>query len=156
MPASATASKLTEQLLLRPEGATMDDIVAVTGGPQYNVLRRLRARGYHLRSAKEGRRTRYFAVAPVTGAARATMSEKGHVTVPKAILDAAGIRNPTTVTFTVEGDGHIAIRPAARPIAELRGILPRPKRALSLEEIDEAVATAVGADYLRSLRRETS
>jgi bifunctional DNA-binding transcriptional regulator/antitoxin component of YhaV-PrlF toxin-antitoxin module len=148
-----TASKLAERLLLRPEGATMDDIIGATGGPQYNVLRRLKARGYQVRSAKEGRRTRYFAVAPVAAPMRASISARGQVTLPTAILDAAGLPSPGTVTVSVERDGHIAIRPAPQSLADLRGILPRPKRAVSVEEMEEAIGRAVAADYLRSVRR---
>jgi len=59
-------TKIAEQMMTRPDGATMDEIVAATGGPQYNVLRRLEGRGYRIRKVKEGRATRYFAKAPAT------------------------------------------------------------------------------------------
>ena len=54
-------TKLAERLVTQPNGATMAEIVAATGGPQYNVLKRLEARGYRLRKVKEGKETRYFA-----------------------------------------------------------------------------------------------
>ena len=40
-----TKSTLAEQMLTAQSGATMDEIIAATGGPQYNVLRKLEARG---------------------------------------------------------------------------------------------------------------
>jgi hypothetical protein len=44
-----TSSKLAEQLLARPEGASMQEIIAATGRPQYNVLARLEGRGWRVR-----------------------------------------------------------------------------------------------------------
>ena len=40
-----TKSTLAEQMLTAQSGATMDEIIAATGGPQYNVLRILRGAG---------------------------------------------------------------------------------------------------------------
>jgi hypothetical protein len=56
-------TKLAEQLVTQPSGATMAEIIAATGGPQYNVLKRLVARGYRVSKVKEGKETRYFAEA---------------------------------------------------------------------------------------------
>jgi sugar-specific transcriptional regulator TrmB len=57
-------TKLAERLVTKPGGATMAELIAATGGPQYNVLKRLEARGYRVRKVKEGKETRYFAAAP--------------------------------------------------------------------------------------------
>ena len=57
-------TKLAERLLARPNGATMAEIIAATGGPQYNVLKKLEGRGYRIRKVKEGKETRYFAEPP--------------------------------------------------------------------------------------------
>lgn len=40
-------SRQAEKLLTSAEGATMDELIAATGGPQYNLLRRLEAQGYN-------------------------------------------------------------------------------------------------------------
>ena len=48
-------TKLAEQLLTQPGGATMAEIIAAAGGPQYNVLKKLEARGYRIRKIKEGK-----------------------------------------------------------------------------------------------------
>ncbi len=69
-------TKKAERLMTRPDGATMDEIVAVTGGPQYNVLRRLEGRGYRIRKVKEGRATRYFAAPPASPSYVATVTSK--------------------------------------------------------------------------------
>jgi bifunctional DNA-binding transcriptional regulator/antitoxin component of YhaV-PrlF toxin-antitoxin module len=55
------------------------------------------------------------------------------------------------VLFIVEDDGAVRMRAANRDISSLIGILPRPKRAATLDEIEEsigraAVARALGHD----------
>ncbi|MEJ2435479.1 MAG: hypothetical protein P8Y53_20865, partial [Pseudolabrys sp.] len=50
-------AKLAEQMLTRPGGATMREIIAATGGPQYNKLKQLEGLGYAVSKAKEGRET---------------------------------------------------------------------------------------------------
>ncbi|MGA8155242.1 MAG: hypothetical protein WB822_03315, partial [Rhodoplanes sp.] len=86
-------TKLAEQLLVRPEGATMDEIVAATGGPQYNVLRKLEGRGYRIRKVKEGRATRYFATPPDAPSFEATITSKGQVTIPQDVRDRLRLRS---------------------------------------------------------------
>ena len=57
-------TKIAERLFSRPEGATMAEVIAATGARQHNLLERLKARGFTVRSRKEGRTTRYWAVPP--------------------------------------------------------------------------------------------
>src|ERR1700730_16005315 len=85
-------TKVAERLLTRPAGATMREIIAATGGPQYNELKRLRARGYTIRSAQEGNETRYFALPPAAPAFEATVTSKGQVTIPQEIRESLGVR----------------------------------------------------------------
>ena len=82
-------SKMAERLLTAPAGATMDEIVAATGGPQYNVLRRLEGRGYTVRKVKEGRVTRYFAEPPPAPSFEANRDEQGAGHDPKGDSRAA-------------------------------------------------------------------
>ena len=78
-------TKLAERLLARPNGATMAEIIAATGGPQYNVLKKLEGRGYRIRKVKEGKETRYFAEPPAAPFYEATITSKGQVTIPKEL-----------------------------------------------------------------------
>ena len=71
------------------------------------------------------------------------MTSKGQITLPKEIRLKLGLKQGDRVRFLVEDDGRVRLLPAKRDIAELMGILPRPKRTLSLDEIDEAVQKAV-------------
>ena len=73
----------------------------------------------------------------------AKMTSKGQITLPKEIRLKLALKQGDRVRFLVEDDGRVRLLPAKRDIAELMGILPRPKRTLSLDEIDEAVQKAV-------------
>lgn len=76
------------------------------------------------------------------------MSSKGQITLPKDIRDRLGLKQGDRIRFIVEDDGKVRLLPAKRDISELFGILPKPKRALSLDEIDEIVQTTVARHVL--------
>lgn len=142
-----------ELLMTRPEGATMDEILAATGGSyQYNAKRRLEARGYRIKTRKEGRLTRYWAEAPHGRAFEATVTSKGQVTIPKEVREHLGVRAGGKLQFTLEADGRVVVRPASLSISRLFGILGKPPRSATLEEMDEAIRKAAVDRYLRSKR----
>jgi antitoxin PrlF len=146
-------TKIAEQLMTRPDGATMDEIVAATGGPQYNVLRRLQGRGYRIRKVKQGRTTRYFAEAPRAPAYEAAVTDKGQVTIPKEIRDRLNLRAGARVRFNLE-DGRIVLTRAGTRLADLFGILGKPPRSATLEQMDQAIRDAAVARYLRAVGKK--
>lgn len=145
-------TRLAEQLLTRPGGATMAEIIAATGGPQYNVLKKLQARGYRMRKVKEGNATRYFAEPPAVQSYEAAMTRNGQVTIPKGVRECLGAGAGGKVRFDVEQDNRVVLRATGPSLLDLVGILPKPKRAMTLEEMDEAIARGAIARYLRSKR----
>src|SRR5580658_271752 len=131
-------SRQAEKLLTSAEGATMDELIAATGGPQYNLLRRLAAQGYKIRKIKEGRATRYRAIAPQQGSFEMQVSSKGQVTLPKEVRERLGVRSGSRLHGSIEGDRMVIAKGGG--IEDLFRILPKPKRARSLEEIEEGIA----------------
>ncbi len=77
------------------------------------------------------------------------MTSKGQITVPKDVRLKLGLKPGDRVRFLVEADGRVRLLPAKRDIGELVGILPKPKRALTIEEMDEAIARAVAEKFAR-------
>jgi len=77
------------------------------------------------------------------------MTSKGQITVPKDIRQKLHLKPGDRVRFIVEDDGRIRLLPAKRDISELFGMLPKPKRAYSLEEIDEGIRQHVIKKYTR-------
>jgi antitoxin PrlF len=72
------------------------------------------------------------------------VTDKGQVTLPKAIRDPLGIRPGTRIDFEVQPDGTLKVRVLTRGAAGLFGLIARPgEAARSLEEIDAGIATAV-------------
>jgi AbrB family looped-hinge helix DNA binding protein len=79
----------------------------------------------------------------------ARMTSKGQITVPKDVRLKLGLKPGDRVRFLVEADGRVRLLPAKRDIGELVGILPKPKRALTIEEMDEAIARAIAGKFAR-------
>lgn len=148
------ATKVAERLFTQASGATMPEIIAATGGPQYNVLRGLEARGYRVRKVKEGRGTRYFAEAPAAPSCEATVTSKGQVTLPKELRERLRLREGDKVRFTAEQGGRIVVARAGHSIRDMFGILGKPPRSLTLKEMDEVIRQAAVDRFLRAVGRK--
>jgi AbrB family looped-hinge helix DNA binding protein len=145
-------SKTAERLFSRAEGATMEEVVAATGGRQHNMLERLKARGFTVRSRKEGRTTRYWAIPPATSSFPATITAKGQVTIPQEVRTRLGIRRGDKIRFVVEPDGRVMLLRGTGTIEDLFGILGKPPRRLTLEQIEEGIVDAAVERATRGLR----
>jgi antitoxin PrlF len=145
--------KIAEELLTDPKGATMAEVSQATGGPQYNLLRKLESRGYRIRKVKEGRMTRYFAAPPARPSFESTLTSTGQVTVPKPVREKLGLHARSKMRFVIEEDGRVVVTPAYTRLADLAGILGKPRRSMTLEEMDDAIADAVVARYRRAVGR---
>jgi AbrB family looped-hinge helix DNA binding protein len=146
------ATKLAEDLLSGPGGATMAEIIRATGGPQYNVLTKLEGRGYSIRKVKEGRTTRYFATPPTAPSFEATVTRQGQMTIPKDVRERLGVRAGGKLRLVLESDGRVVLTPANLSIKRLFGILGKPRRSATLEEMDESIRHGAVERYLRSKR----
>lgn len=147
-------TKLTERLVMQPDGATMAEIIAATGGPQYNVLKKLEARGYRLRKVKEGNETRYFAEPPASQRYEATVTGKGQVTLPKAVRERLRLSDGAKVQFTVEDGDRIVLTRGGSKLSDLFGILGKPPRSLTLEDMDDVIQQAAVDRYRRAVGRK--
>jgi antitoxin PrlF len=84
--------------------------------------------------------------------ATATLTSKGQITVPKEIRDQLHLSTGDRVRFLTDSEGKVVMMPATISIAELRGCLPAPKRAVTLAEMDEAIAAGSGDEPPRRRR----
>lgn len=73
---------------------------------------------------------------------RAKLTSKGQVTIPKAIRDQLSLEPGVTLRFGVDPSGRIVITPLTLGVEDLIGILPKPRKALTLEEIEEITGEA--------------
>ncbi len=151
MEDGTSGAKLAERLLTRPEGATMCELIAATGGPQYNVLKRLESRGCTVRKTREGRETRYHVIAPKP-VYELSVSDKGQVTFPKGLREEMRVFAGQKLEAAVE-DGKVVISPKIESIRDLFRSLPKPKVHLTIEQIREARAQAAVSRFERATRK---
>ena len=76
-----------------------------------------------------------------------TMTSKGQITIPKPVRDDLGLVNGSHVTFTRTPDGDYLLRREPRSIRSLRGSLRYDGPAVSVEEMNEAIAAAAAEAY---------
>ncbi len=73
---------------------------------------------------------------------RATITSKGQITLPKALRDMLHLEPGDRVEFIVETDGVVRMVPRKASVKELKGMLPKPKRPVTLEEMEAAIVDA--------------
>lgn len=71
----------------------------------------------------------------------AMLSSKGQITIPVAIRELLGIKTGDSIDFVFTKNETIEMIPARTPVQTLRGLVPKPKRPVSLSEMDAAIAT---------------
>ena len=70
------------------------------------------------------------------------LTVKGQATIPKAVRDHLHLKPGDRVKFFLHPDGTVVLLPKL-PVTALRGIL-KSRRSVPLEEMDEALARALG------------
>ncbi len=70
----------------------------------------------------------------------ATLTSKGQLTLPKAIRDQLDLSPGDRLDFVLLDGGVLEVVPLKQPAAKLRGILPKPDRSVSIEEMNAAIA----------------
>ena len=80
----------------------------------------------------------------------ATLTTKGQITIPKEVRDHLGIDTGDRLSFAVQDDGSVVVRPITRHVRELGGVLHRPgQRAVSIDEMDAGIARRTRARFGR-------
>lgn len=69
-----------------------------------------------------------------------TVTSKGQVTLPAEARRRLGIHAGTKLEFIVRGDDRMEVLRVGGTVRNLRGALPKPKRTLTLAEMDQAIA----------------
>ncbi len=71
---------------------------------------------------------------------KATLTSKGQLTLPKEVRTAMGVGPGDRVDFVLMDDGNFAVLPATHSVKSLKGIIPKPKKPVSLDDMDRAIA----------------
>lgn len=70
----------------------------------------------------------------------ATLSSKGQVTLPKPFRDRLDLHAGDKLDFIVKENGTLEVIPLKQPASKLRGMLPKPAKPVSIEEMNAAIA----------------
>jgi antitoxin PrlF len=70
----------------------------------------------------------------------ATVTAKGQVTLPVEVRRRLGLRAGSKLEFIVIDDERLEAIPVSETVSSLKGMVPKPKRPLSLTDMDKAVA----------------
>jgi len=70
----------------------------------------------------------------------ATVTSKGQVTLPAAIRSLLRLHAGDKLDFFVKEDGHIEVVPLKESPAKLKGMVPKPHKVISLDEMDAAIS----------------
>lgn len=69
----------------------------------------------------------------------ATLTSKGQTTIPKDIRDRLRLKAGDRLDFVLQPDGRVLMVPATIHARELKGMLPRPKKTVSLEQMEKSI-----------------
>lgn len=70
----------------------------------------------------------------------ATLTSKGQLTLPKDVRAALGVGPGDRVDFIRMEDGNFAVLPATHSVKSLKGLIPAPKKAVSIADMERAIA----------------
>jgi len=74
--------------------------------------------------------------------AKAKLTSKGQITVPKAVREALGVRPGDRLAFRTLEDGTVLVEPATVDLRSLRGRLASARRGVTLEAMEAAIRRA--------------
>jgi AbrB family looped-hinge helix DNA binding protein len=75
----------------------------------------------------------------------ATLTSKGQLTLPKNIRAQFDLQPGDKLDFVVRENGTVEVVPLKQPASKLRGILPKPPKAVSIDAMNEAIAAGAAA-----------
>jgi antitoxin PrlF len=71
--------------------------------------------------------------------AAATLTSKGQITIPRDVRRRLNVEAGDRVEFVELPDGGFVLRPAVHDVRSLKGLLRRPFKAVSLEDMKAAI-----------------
>ena len=74
----------------------------------------------------------------------ATITTKGQITIPKEVRERLGVEAGDRLEFVEEEKGVYKVVAATKDVRHLKGLVPKPGRAVSVEEMKRAVRKSRG------------
>ena len=73
---------------------------------------------------------------------QATITAKGQVTVPKSIRDRLRLKPGDRIDFIPVSADEVRVVPVTASVKQLKGMVPKPRKPVTLEQMDNAIARA--------------
>lgn len=77
--------------------------------------------------------------------ATSTVTSKGQITIPAAVREAMQVRTGDRVEFVEIEPGRYEFVAATRPVTTLKGMFGKPRKSVTIEQMNAAIAAAAGA-----------
>ncbi|MGH8533569.1 MAG: AbrB/MazE/SpoVT family DNA-binding domain-containing protein [Gammaproteobacteria bacterium] len=77
--------------------------------------------------------------------ATATLTSKGQVTIPLDVRQRLGLDTGDRIEFVELEGGEYAIRPVIDDIRSLKGLLRKPKRPVTVEDMNKAIRARIAS-----------
>lgn len=71
----------------------------------------------------------------------ATLTSKGQITIPAPVRAALGLESGSRIEFVETEKGKFLIVPATSSVLDLKGMLRKPATPISIEDMNQAIAT---------------
>lgn len=72
--------------------------------------------------------------------ATATLTSKGQVTIPASVRASMGLDTGSRIEFVETGSGQFTIVAATSPVQALKGVLRKPNKPITLDDMESAIA----------------
>ncbi|VVO23687.1 AbrB/MazE/SpoVT family DNA-binding domain-containing protein [Pseudomonas fluorescens] len=81
--------------------------------------------------------------------ATATLTSKGQITIPAQVRASLGLDTGDRIEFVAMGDGKFAIVAVTHSVRDLKGLIRKPSKAVSIEDMNQAIAAQRSGDQGR-------
>ena len=68
-----------------------------------------------------------------------TISSKGQTTIPVEVQRTLNVKPGDKLQYFLESDGRVSLVPKIYSVADLAGVLPPPKKTVSVEDMNRAI-----------------
>lgn len=70
----------------------------------------------------------------------AVLTSKGQITIPKAVRERLQVDSGDRVEFVESADGVFTLIAATREVQDLKGLIAKPAKSVSIEDMSRAIA----------------
>lgn len=76
----------------------------------------------------------------------AKITSKGQITIPREIRELLNLNAGDSISFITDAEGRVTFTPARKSITSLKGIVPKPDKPVSLEDMKSTIRTRGASD----------